>query len=64
MLTGKKPLSKKGAMQNQAVSASGGNEFVNYFISGNYANQDGFVKDWDIKLILPGPMWKCTLPKN
>jgi len=39
-----KAIEQKGAMQNQALSASGGNEFVNYFISGNYANQDGFVK--------------------
>jgi TonB-linked SusC/RagA family outer membrane protein len=39
-----KAIEQKGVMQNQAISASGGNEYVNYFISGNYANQDGFVK--------------------
>lgn len=39
-----KAIEQNGVMQNQALSASGGNEFVNYFISGNYANQDGFVK--------------------
>lgn len=42
-----KEIEQKGAMQNQALSASGGNEFVNYFISGNYANQEGFVKGLD-----------------
>jgi TonB-linked SusC/RagA family outer membrane protein len=39
-----KAIEQNGVIQNQALSASGGNEFVNYFISGNYANQDGFVK--------------------
>lgn len=44
-----KEIEQKGAMQNQAISASGGNEFVNYFISGNYANQEGFVKGLDYR---------------
>ncbi|MEO6523392.1 MAG: TonB-dependent receptor [Mucilaginibacter sp.] len=35
---------RKGAMQNHEVSASGGTDAVKYFISGNYTNQDGFVK--------------------
>jgi len=39
-----KAIEQNGVMMNQALSASGGNEFVNYFIAGNYANQDGFVK--------------------
>jgi TonB-linked SusC/RagA family outer membrane protein len=37
-------ISRKGAMQNYQVSASGGTEAVKYFISGNYANTEGFIK--------------------
>ncbi len=36
-------IERKGQMQNYEISASGGTEAVKYFISGNYANQDGFV---------------------
>jgi TonB-dependent starch-binding outer membrane protein SusC len=36
-------IERKGQMQNYEVSASGGNDVVKYFLSGNYANQDGFV---------------------
>jgi TonB-linked SusC/RagA family outer membrane protein len=35
---------RKGLMENQEVSVSGGTDAVKYFISGNYSNQDGFVK--------------------
>ena len=38
-------IERKGQMQNYEVSASGGTEAVKYFLSGNYANQDGFIKD-------------------
>lgn len=34
---------KKGYMQNTQLSASGGNENVRYYISGNYVKQDGIV---------------------
>lgn len=37
-------ISRKGIMQNYQVSAAGGNEAVKYFISGNYANTEGFIK--------------------
>ncbi len=37
-------IERKGQMQNYEVSASGGTDAVKYFISGNFANQDGFVK--------------------
>lgn len=37
-------IERKGQMQNYEISASGGSEIVKYFISGNYANQDGFVR--------------------
>jgi len=37
-------IEQKGPMQNYSISASGGTDAVKYFISGNYANQDGFVK--------------------
>jgi TonB-linked SusC/RagA family outer membrane protein len=36
-------IERKGSMQNEEVSASGGTDAVKYFISGNYANQDGFI---------------------
>jgi TonB-linked SusC/RagA family outer membrane protein len=36
-------IERKGQMQNYEISASGGNDAVKYFLSGNYANQDGFV---------------------
>jgi TonB-dependent starch-binding outer membrane protein SusC len=38
---------RKGLMQNHQVSASGGNEFVKYYISGNFVKQDGMVKFMD-----------------
>lgn len=34
---------RKGLMQNDQLSASGGNETVKYYLSGNYIDQDGFV---------------------
>ncbi|MGC4104296.1 SusC/RagA family TonB-linked outer membrane protein [Ferruginibacter sp.] len=36
-------IERKGKMENYEVSASGGTDAIKYFISGNYANQDGFV---------------------
>src|SRR5450759_1659794 len=36
-------IERKGQMQNYEISASGGTDAVKYYISGNYANQDGFV---------------------
>ena len=36
-------IERKGNMQNYEISSSGGNDAVKYFVSGNYANQDGFV---------------------
>ena len=35
---------RTGAMQNHEVTASGGTEAVKYFVSGNFSDQDGFVK--------------------
>ena len=40
---------RTGVMQNHEVTASGGNEIVKYFVSGNFADQDGFVKDMGYK---------------
>lgn len=37
-------IEQKGLLQNNEISASGGTEAVKYFISGNYLNQDGFIK--------------------
>jgi TonB-linked SusC/RagA family outer membrane protein len=37
-------IERKGQLQNYEISASGGTDVVKYFLSGNYANQDGFVK--------------------
>lgn len=38
---------RKGLTQNHQVAASGGNEFVRYYISGNYARQEGMVHYMD-----------------
>jgi len=40
---------RTGTMQNHEVTASGGNDIVKYFVSGNFANQDGFVKSMGYK---------------
>ena len=37
-------IERKGQIQNYQVSASGGTDAVKYFMSGNFGNQDGFVK--------------------
>lgn len=36
-------IERKGQMENTELSASGGTNAVNYFVSGNFANQDGFI---------------------
>ncbi len=36
-------IERKGLMQNHEVSASGGSDAIKYFISGNYADQNGYV---------------------
>jgi TonB-linked SusC/RagA family outer membrane protein len=36
-------IERKGAIQNYQVSLSGGTDAVKYFVSGNYADQDGFI---------------------
>ena len=38
-----KAIEQNGLMENHELSASGGNENVKYFVSGNYANQNGFI---------------------
>ena len=40
---------RTGQLQSHEISASGGNEVVKYFISGNFSNQDGFVKNQGYK---------------
>ncbi|MEO5563489.1 MAG: TonB-dependent receptor [Chitinophagaceae bacterium] len=42
-------IERKGMVQNHQISASGGNDAVRYFISGNYTNQEGFVINTDYK---------------
>jgi len=43
-------IEQNGFMTNNELSASGGTENATYFISGNYANQDGFVKGLGYKV--------------
>lgn len=43
-------IERKGLMQNGEIAASGGTDAVRYFISGDYARQDGFVKGLDYKV--------------
>lgn len=38
---------RKGIVQNYQVSASGANDNVKYYISGNYAKQEGMIIDMD-----------------
>ena len=40
---------RTGQMQSHEITASGGNDIVKYFVSGNFANQDGFVKNMGYK---------------
>jgi TonB-linked SusC/RagA family outer membrane protein len=42
-------LERKGIVQNHQISASGGNETVRYYLSGNYTDQQGFVINTDYK---------------
>jgi TonB-linked SusC/RagA family outer membrane protein len=37
-------IERKGLMQTGELSVSGGSDAARYFISGNYTNQDGFIK--------------------
>ncbi|MBO9203784.1 MULTISPECIES: SusC/RagA family TonB-linked outer membrane protein [Niastella] len=39
---------RKGLVQNHQVSASGGNEFVKYYVSGNFVRQEGMVINTDL----------------
>lgn len=41
---------QKGFMQNHQLSASGGNEFVRYYVSGNYSKTQGMVMNTDYTL--------------
>ncbi|MFD2569030.1 SusC/RagA family TonB-linked outer membrane protein [Spirosoma soli] len=38
---------RKGLVQNHQLSATGGNEFVKYYVSGNYVRQQGMVINTD-----------------
>lgn len=38
---------RKGLIQNYQLSGSGGNEYVKYYVSGNYIGQEGMVKGMD-----------------
>lgn len=42
-------IERKGQIQNYEISASGGNDVVKYFLSGNYGYQQGFVIQSDYK---------------
>ncbi|MEP6673608.1 MAG: TonB-dependent receptor [Ferruginibacter sp.] len=43
-------IERKGLMTNYEMSAAGGTDAVKYFISGNYANQDGVVLNTGYKI--------------
>jgi len=59
-----KEIERTGMMQNHEISASGGNEYVKYFISGNYSNQDGFVKSVGYKAYSARANVTITAAKN
>lgn len=39
-----KAIEQNGLMMNHELSASGGTETIKYYISGNYGDQDGFIR--------------------
>lgn len=42
-------IERKGQIQNYEISASGGNDVVKYYLSGNYGYQQGFIINTDYK---------------
>lgn len=40
---------RKGLVQNYQVTSSGATDFVNYYVSGNYSNQEGMIIGMDYK---------------
>lgn len=57
-------IERTGGTQNHEISASGGNDNVRYFISGNYTNQDGFIKDVGYKAYSARANVEITASKN
>ncbi|MFA6086279.1 TonB-dependent receptor [Mucilaginibacter sp.] len=57
-------LFRKGVMQSQELSASGGTDNVKYFISGAYQNQDGFVINTGYKAYSLRANVEASLTKN
>lgn len=57
-------IERKGQMQNYEISASGGTDAVRYFISGNYANQEGFVMNVGYKAYSLRANVEVTAAKN
>ncbi|MCX6237427.1 MAG: TonB-dependent receptor [Bacteroidia bacterium] len=55
---------RTGQMQNHEITASGGNDVVKYFVSGNFANQDGFVKMQGFKTYSARANVEVTAAKN
>jgi len=63
-LDGQAAIERKGIMQNHTISASGGTDVVKYFISGNYSNQDGFIKGVGYKAYSARANMSITATKN
>jgi TonB-linked SusC/RagA family outer membrane protein len=59
-----KEIERKGLIQNHQLSASGGTEAVKYFVSGNYADQNGFVKGLGYKSYSARANVEVTASKN
>ncbi|MES2332167.1 MAG: TonB-dependent receptor [Bacteroidota bacterium] len=57
-------IERKGQMQNYEISASGGTDAVRYFVSGNYANQEGFVMNVGYKAYSLRANVEVTAAKN
>ena len=49
---------RKGLVQSYQLSATGGNEGAKYFISGDYLNQDAYLKTSIMSAILYVRMWR------
>lgn len=57
-------IERKGGTQNHEISASGASDAVRYFVSGNYTNQDGFIKGVGYKSFSARANVEITASKN
>lgn len=57
-------IERKGFMQTNELNVSGASDVANYFISGNYTNQDGFVRGLGYKIYSMRANVEVNVAKN